>query len=105
MTFDFTVQQICEELPLKILNRLYGPAFDARYMSIAKSLENDDSVLDAMDNIDRKRSAIIKCTIANRDILLFVSVSHQKSTFMNIKFIFNWCLKIGIIDVIDSNAL
>lgn len=32
----------CEELPLTILQRVHGPAFDARYMSINRPLDEDD---------------------------------------------------------------
>lgn len=49
--------QNCEQLPLKVLKRLHGPAFDARYMSINKPLENDDMSLESMDTMDRKRKA------------------------------------------------
>lgn len=48
--------QNCEPLPLKVLKRLHGPAFDARYMSINEPVDNDESILDATDNFGRKRN-------------------------------------------------
>lgn len=47
----------CEQLSVKILKRLHGPAFDARYMSISKPMDDEDNVMDPTDNIDRKRNS------------------------------------------------
>lgn len=47
--------QNCEQLSVKILKRLHGPAFDPRYMSISKPMDDEDNVMDPTDNIDRKR--------------------------------------------------
>lgn len=52
--------QNCEQLPLKVLKRLHGPAFDARYMSINKPLESEDISLEAMEIVDRKRKAELR---------------------------------------------
>lgn len=46
----------CEQLPLKILKRVHGPAFDPRYMSIHEPLESGDQS-DTSGVIDRKRNA------------------------------------------------
>ncbi|XP_031625626.1 protein trunk-like [Contarinia nasturtii] len=47
----------CEQLPVKVLKRVHGPAFDARYMSIEQPLDNDEfSRFDIMDTVNRKRN-------------------------------------------------
>lgn len=52
-------QANCERLPLKVLKRLHGPAFDSRYMSISDPMNaEDDIMMDDSENVDnRKRRA------------------------------------------------
>lgn len=49
--------QNCEPLPLKILRKVHGAAFDARYMSITEPTDNDETISDTMDDFDVKRNA------------------------------------------------
>lgn len=41
----------CEELPLVVLQRVLGPAFDARYMSVNRPMDTDSDYVE-MDNDD-----------------------------------------------------
>lgn len=49
--------QNCEQLPVEILKRVHGPAFDARYMSVDQPPDDDESISDTMYNVGRKRKA------------------------------------------------
>lgn len=49
-------KQNCDQLPLKVLKRLHGPAFDSRYMSISEPMDGEDNPMDQTD-FDRKRSS------------------------------------------------
>lgn len=49
-------RQNCEKLPLKVLKRLHGPAFDSRYMSISEP-DVEDNIMDDTENTDRTRRA------------------------------------------------
>lgn len=48
-------QQNCEQLPLKVLKELHGPAFNPRYMSINKPLDNEENPMEPNDAVDRRR--------------------------------------------------
>lgn len=49
----------CDQLPLKILKRLHGQAFDARYMSISEPIDSDnDNIMEDTEDSNRKRSAV-----------------------------------------------
>lgn len=51
-------KQNCDQLPLRVLKRLHGAAFDSRYMSINEPKDSDnDNLMDDTEDFDRKRSA------------------------------------------------
>lgn len=53
--------QNCTPVPVNVLRRVHGPAFDARYMSITEPLDDDDdNIFDPLDSMDRKRDAELK---------------------------------------------
>lgn len=39
-------RQNCEQLPLKVLKRLHGPAFDSHYMSINELVNVENNMMD-----------------------------------------------------------
>lgn len=51
-----STRQNCEKLPLKVLKRLHGPAFDPRYMSISepKNVEYNDKLDDTDANRNKR---------------------------------------------------
>lgn len=49
--------QNCDALPVNILRRVHGPAFDARYMSITEPTDEEDDSFDPWESLGRKRNA------------------------------------------------
>lgn len=58
MAMSVSRKQNCEQLPLKVLKRLHGPAFDSRYMSISEpKMVEDNIMMDDTESSDRTRRA------------------------------------------------
>lgn len=57
VAINVSLNRNCDQLPLKVLKRLHGPAFDSRYMSISEPKDiDDDYLMDDNENFNRKRA-------------------------------------------------